>query len=112
MPAERYPSGNIASVITDSTSSYGYHLPERLHVSKMIIKDKPASDIDVNSSDKERERPRVNEEISKNYSHKKEANKPLPSSRKILTGDKNSTTYRCQQRKRKNYGEGGKVIRH
>ena len=28
MPAERHPSGNIASVITDSTSSYGYHMPE------------------------------------------------------------------------------------
>ena len=53
VPAERHPSGSIASAITGSISSHGHHLPERLNVSKMTVKDKPASDIDVKSSDKD-----------------------------------------------------------
>ena len=37
MLAVHHPSGNIASVITDSNRSNGYHLPERLHVPKLSL---------------------------------------------------------------------------
>ena len=71
MLAVHHPSGNIASVTPESNRSDGYYLPERPHVSKMIIKDNPVSDIDVKSSDEEREKPRVNKEMNKNTFHRK-----------------------------------------
>ena len=71
MPAERHPSGSIASAITGSIGSYGHHLPGRFNVSKMITKDKPVSDIDVKSSDKARERLRMHKGLSKDTFQKK-----------------------------------------
>ena len=46
-------------------------MPERINVSKMIIKDKPVSDIDVKSSDKARERLKMHKGLSKDIFQKK-----------------------------------------
>lgn len=63
--AECHPSGSIASAITGSIGSCGHHPPGRINVSKMIIRDKPVSDNDVNSSDKEKERLRMHKGLNK-----------------------------------------------
>ena len=76
MLAEYHPSGNIASVISESTKSDGYHLPERLLASKMTIKDKSASDTDAKSSDEDTEKPRMNKEMNKNRLHRKRLTNP------------------------------------
>ena len=76
MLIEYRPSRNIASGISRSTKSDGYHLSERLLTSKTTIKNKSTSNTDADSSDEDTEKPQMNKEINKNRLHKKRLTYP------------------------------------
>ena len=76
MLIEYRPSRNIASGISRSTKSDGYHLSERLLTSKTTIKNKSTSNTDADSSDEDTEKPQINKEINKNRLHKKRLTYP------------------------------------
>ena len=65
MPAEHHPSGSSSAASTSSVSSCKNHLPEKLIESRTIIRNKPVTDVEINSSNNARKRLRMHKDLSK-----------------------------------------------